>query len=109
MRNLLLLFSFRFTLLAEGKPDGEWSWINSSRFGEVKAKAVMKSEDGKMIRGAFWLSESRKLEIESGTGEGGGERRQDGGELDTEVDCRSQSELVLVADLSLALFTRVQA
>ena len=69
VRNLFLLFSFRFSLLAEGKPDGEWSWIKSNRFGEVKAKAVMKSEDGKLT-GAFWLSESRKLEIESGSVDG---------------------------------------
>ncbi len=69
MRNLVLLFTFSFALLAEGRPDGEWNWVMSSPFGEVKAKAVMKSEDGKLT-GAFWLSESRKLEIESGSVDG---------------------------------------
>jgi len=69
MRTLLLLAITSLTLLAEGKPDGEWAWKMSSPFGEVKAKAIMKSEDGKLT-GAFWLDESRKLDIEKGTIEG---------------------------------------
>ena len=69
MRNLFFLLAFNLALLAEGKPDGEWNWTMSSPFGEVKAKAVMKSEDGKLT-GAFWLSESRKLEIENGSVDG---------------------------------------
>lgn len=40
-----------------------------SPFGELKAKAVMKSEDGKLT-GAFWLDDSRKLEIENGKVDG---------------------------------------
>lgn len=69
MRLLLTLFIAAIGLFAEGKPDGEWSWKMTSPFGELKAKAVMKSEDGKLT-GAFWLDESRKLEIEKGTVEG---------------------------------------
>ncbi len=53
-------------LLAEGKPDGEWAWKMSSPFGELKARAIMKTEDGKLT-GTFWMDESRKLEIVDGT------------------------------------------
>ena len=38
----------------------------SSPFGELKAKAIMKTEDGK-LSGTFWMDETRKLEIENGT------------------------------------------
>ncbi|MBY0504865.1 MAG: hypothetical protein K2X03_13210 [Bryobacteraceae bacterium] len=69
MYRLPLLFALSFALLADGKPDGEWSWRMASPFGELKAKAVMKSEDGKLT-GAFWLNESRKLEIEDGKVDG---------------------------------------
>jgi hypothetical protein len=69
MRLFSTLLIASLSLLAEGKPDGEWSWKMASPFGELKAKAVMKSEGGKLT-GAFWLDESRKLEIEKGTVEG---------------------------------------
>jgi hypothetical protein len=60
----LALFCF-----AQSKPDGDWTWKMASPFGELKAKAVMKSENGKLL-GSFWLDESRKLEIEDGVIEG---------------------------------------
>ncbi len=57
------------TLFAESKADGDWTWKMASPFGELKAKATMKSDGGK-LSGAFWLDDSRKLEIEDGTVEG---------------------------------------
>lgn len=63
---ILLLLSSAMLLLAEGKPDGEWAWKMSSPFGELKAKAIMKTEDGKLT-GTFWMDETRKLEIVDGT------------------------------------------
>jgi hypothetical protein len=66
---LIALFTLSFALLAEGSPDGEWTWKMASPFGELNAKAVMKAEGGKLT-GAFWLSETRKLEIENGTVDG---------------------------------------
>ncbi len=69
MRLILSLITLAFALMAEGTPDGEWSWKMASPFGELNAKAVMKSEGGKLT-GTFWMSETRKLEIESGTVDG---------------------------------------
>jgi hypothetical protein len=69
MRILFGLLFASLCLFAEGKPDGEWSWKMASPFGELKAKAVMKTDSGKLT-GAFWLDESRKLEIENGVFEG---------------------------------------
>lgn len=69
MRLLIALFTLSFALLAEGSPDGEWTWKVASPFGELNAKAVMKSEGGKLT-GSFWMSETRKLEIENGTVDG---------------------------------------
>lgn len=69
MRRILSLFTLAFALMAEGTPDGEWSWKMTSPFGELNAKAVMKSEGGKLT-GTFWMSETRKLDIENGTIDG---------------------------------------
>lgn len=69
VRIILGLLFASLSLFAEGKPDGEWSWKMTSPFGELKAKAVMKTDSGKLT-GAFWLDESRKLEIENGVFEG---------------------------------------
>ncbi len=48
-----------FVGMAEGTPDGEWSWKMTSPVGELNARAVMKSEGGKLT-GTFWMSETRK-------------------------------------------------
>lgn len=66
MSRILFLFAFTCALFGESKADGEWGWKMASPFGELKAKAILKSADGKLT-GAFWLDESRKLDIEDGT------------------------------------------
>lgn len=69
LRSAFFLAFAAVGLFAEGKPDGEWTWRMESPFGELKAKAVMKSEDGKLT-GAFWLDGDRKLEIVDGKVDG---------------------------------------
>lgn len=69
MLRFAFLLCLTSSLLAEAKPDGEWSWTMTSPFGELKAKAIMTSADGKLT-GAFWMDESRKLDIEDGTVDG---------------------------------------
>jgi len=65
MRFLLLVLALPLLSLASSSADGEWSWKMASPFGELNARAVMKVEDGKLT-GAFWLDDSRKLEIVDG-------------------------------------------
>lgn len=69
MRNLFLTLACSALMFAEGKPDGEWAWKMASPFGELNAKAVMKVE-GDKLTGAFWLDESRKLDIQNGKVDG---------------------------------------
>ncbi|MBM3759811.1 MAG: hypothetical protein FJW36_06150 [Acidobacteria bacterium] len=70
MRNLLLTLACSALLFAEGPAASEWAWKMASPFGELNAKAVMTIE-GDKLTGAFWLDDSRKLEIQNGKFEDG--------------------------------------